>query len=408
MTTSESRTRTRRKDIILTTEGKVVTTRTNEIIENLHERLSIKNLDAAICLGDDNFRYLTGTTLPFPKDYPEKQFAIFISPSNQEIIVPPELKQAVQDQNWTGQIHTYDVNKGKNEFLKTMSEIIREHKLENSRIGFDAVNTPFRVYENLEHNIPDLKLVPMDDDLDELKIIKKEFEVKLIENACEHIDRGIIHALNHLEGTLDNVGYTIPEYAERVRVHFYESGGSGVGDLSVTYGKDTQYLYTTHKGNFKESELFRTDISAHYLGYWSNLGRMGFIDEPTKPYKNAYKENKALKKNAIDLFSPGVNCNSIYSKISEDAKRKGIKLHSNMIGHGVGVSHVEKPYLNPYDSTELQAGMVIALDITTKGPKNEIIHDKDVYEITEKGSRKLSWYRDWDKIYAVTGFRSVH
>ena len=43
-----------------------------------------------------------------------------------------------------------------------------------------------------------------------------------------------------------------------------------------------------------------------------------------------------------------------------------------------------------------------------KGPENEIIHDKDVYVITEKGSRKLSWYRDWDKIYAITGFRSVH
>jgi len=379
-----------------------------EIIENLHEILSRKNLDAVFCLGADNFRYLTGITLPFPKYYPEKQFAVFISSGYKGVIVPPEWEQAVQDQDWGDPILTYDVNKGNNEFLKILGEIIKKHKLEDSRIGFDAINTSYNVYQILKSQISTVKLVSIDEDLDESKIIKKGFEIKLIEKACEHIDRGIIHALNHLEGTLDNVGYTIPEYAERVRVHFYESGGSGVGDLSVTYGKDTEYLYTTHKGNFKESELFRTDITAHYLGYWSNLGRMGFIDEPTKPYENAYNENKLLKKTAIDLLSPGIKCKTIYKKISEDANKSGIKLNSSLIGHGVGVSHVEKPYLNPYDATELQTGMVIALDITTTGPKNEIIHDKDVYEITEKGSRKLSWYRDWDKIYAVTGFRSVH
>ena len=385
-----------------------MTSQINQIHEKLHEILSGNNLDVVICQGDSNFRYLTGATLPFPKDFPEKQNAVIISPRYKGIIVPPDLEQAVQDQGWSDPILTYDVNKGKNEFLKLIGETLREHKLESSRVGFDAAHTSYNVYKKLGQKNPELKLVPIDDELDESKIIKNEFEVKLIEKACEHIDRGIIHALNHLEGTLDNVGYTIPEYAERIRVHFYESGGSGIGDLSVTYGKDTQYLYTTHKGNFKESELFRMDATGHYLGYWSNIGRMGFIEEPTEPYEKAYRENKSLKKNAIDLLAPGVNCNTIYGKISEDAKKKGIKLHSNLVGHGVGVSHVEKPYLNPYDSTELQAGMVIALDVSTKGPENEIIHDKDVYVITENGSRKLSWYRDWDKIYAITGFRSVH
>jgi hypothetical protein len=28
--------------------------------------------------------------------------------------------------------------------------------------------------------------------------------------------------------------------------------------------------------------------------------------------------------------------------------------------------------------------------------------------ITEEGNRKLSWYRSWDELYAVTGFRATH
>jgi hypothetical protein len=52
--------------------------------------------------------------------------------------------------------------------------------------------------------------------------------------------------------------------------------------------------------------------------------------------------------------------------------------------------------------------MVIALDIYTYGPRQELIHNKDLYLITEEGHRKLSWYRAWDKLYHVFGFRTTH
>jgi hypothetical protein len=52
--------------------------------------------------------------------------------------------------------------------------------------------------------------------------------------------------------------------------------------------------------------------------------------------------------------------------------------------------------------------MVLALDIYTKGPGNELIHSKDIYEVEEEGARLLSWYRIWDRLYEVTGFRAAH
>jgi hypothetical protein len=52
--------------------------------------------------------------------------------------------------------------------------------------------------------------------------------------------------------------------------------------------------------------------------------------------------------------------------------------------------------------------MVIALDIYTYGPRQELVHSKDVYAITEEGNRKLSWYKTWDKLYNVYGIRATH
>jgi len=52
--------------------------------------------------------------------------------------------------------------------------------------------------------------------------------------------------------------------------------------------------------------------------------------------------------------------------------------------------------------------MVVAVDVLTTGPGKELIHSKDVYVVEEEGSRLLSWYRNWDRFYEVTGFRAAH
>jgi hypothetical protein len=52
--------------------------------------------------------------------------------------------------------------------------------------------------------------------------------------------------------------------------------------------------------------------------------------------------------------------------------------------------------------------MVMALDIYTYGPRQELVHSKDIYAVTEEGNRKLSWYMPWDELYSVTGFRATH
>ena len=73
-----------------------------------------------------------------------------------------------------------------------------------------------------------------------------------------------------------------------------------------------------------------------------------------------------------------------------------------------GCNHFEAPYLMAGNPLELRTGNVLALGVETLGPRREIIVDRDVFEITHEGARKLSWYRCWDRIYEVTGFRAVH
>ena len=52
--------------------------------------------------------------------------------------------------------------------------------------------------------------------------------------------------------------------------------------------------------------------------------------------------------------------------------------------------------------------MVIALDVATLGPEGELLRSIDIYAVEKDGPRLLSWHRNWDMPYMITGFRSAH
>ena len=52
--------------------------------------------------------------------------------------------------------------------------------------------------------------------------------------------------------------------------------------------------------------------------------------------------------------------------------------------------------------------MVIALDVTILGPEAELSRSIYIYAVAKDGPRLLSWHRNWDMPYMITGFRSAH
>jgi Xaa-Pro aminopeptidase len=383
-----------------------------DIREKIYSALQESDVNSFLVVGWDNFNYLTRTVLPFAQYYPDKWAASLLSGDEKEVIICPlDWSQAIYDQGWKGELLTYDENDGLpwNGLVIKLAQLFEENQLTDAAIGIDMNRAPRGFIEGIGEKLSGVKWKPIDSLIWELRKVKTPGEITLIETACHQADRGILHALNHLEGTLDVLGYTIAEFSERIRVHINEGGGSGVGLISTTLGPDAQLYYTQQKGLFRQGEIFRMDVTSHYMGYWTNLGRMGVTGEPTNEQETAYGENQRLKKSAEEMLKPGLACNEVFAHVSRIADKDRIAFWKDVgIGHGVGVNQIEPPYLNLSSSTQLQPGMVVALDIYTYGPRKELIHDKDIYAITEDGSKKLSWYKNWDRIYPVTGRRATH
>jgi Xaa-Pro dipeptidase len=384
----------------------------DQLNEKIKTAVGEAEYDAVLAMGVDNFNYLTRTVLPFAENYPSRKAAALLPKEGPPVVVlPQDWSQAIIDQGWQGEVLVYDENQGyeTGAFVKALEELIVSMGLDKNKIGLDTSRVSKGLMDSLSGKLPNIEWEPADPMMRDLRIIKTKGEIDFIERACKQADRGIIYALMHLEGVVDNPGYTIAEITERIRVHVNENGASGVGILNSAFGSDGQIYYTPQRGWVKNGELFRMDVSANYMGYWTNIGRMGVTGKPTPDQENAYKENLMLKQTALEMLKPGVACNEVYAHVARVAEKQAVGFWKEPgIGHGVGASHHEAPYLNLSCSTELKMGMVIALDIYTYGPRQELIHSKDIYAITEAGNRKLSWYMPWNKLYHVYGIRATH
>jgi len=383
-----------------------------ERLEKIQAALSESEYDAILAVGADNFAYLTGAVLPFAEHYPTRWAGVLLSKGGERVVMlPQDWSQAVKDQGWRGETLVYDENRGVEDegFSQMVQEVVIGLGLESKRIGLDTYRASKQLVGHLAKGLPKAEWASADPMLRDLRIRKTQEEVAYIEKACKQVDRGIVYALMHLEGAVANPGYTVAEFTERVRVHIFENGASGVGLLNSAFGNEGQFYYTPQRGWVEEGVLFRVDASAHYKGYWANIGRMGVTGDPTPEQEEAYQDNLRLKEEALTILKPGVSCNEVFAHVTRVAEKKAIQMWREPgIGHGVGASHHEAPYLTLNCSIELKEGMVVALDIYTFGPHRELVHSKDVYVITEEGSRRLSWYRSWDKLYHVYGWRATH
>lgn len=385
---------------------------TDELKTKIHDAIESHGYEVVVAVGVDNFTYISGVVLPFAANYPDRK-AVIVKTKNEQscVICPFDWSGAINDQGWKGNIVTYDENEDMppRAIIKCLTNVLSDLGLEEGRVGLDVSRASRLFVEALGQSMSHIDWVPCDNMFRDLRIVKTKAEVELLEMAAKQAERGIIGALNHLEGTIDVPGYTLSEFSERVRVHIAEFGGSGTGHLATMQGVDIQLYYAPQCGKFSRGNLVRINVTNHYRGYWSNAGRMAIIGEPTDEQAESYNDNLVLKATAAEMLKPGVRCSEVFEEVEKRAAKEGIKFWREVgIGHGVGVSHREAPYLSGHDGTLLQPGMVLVLDLYTYGPHRELIHSKDTYEIVEDGCRLMSWYRSWDRLYAVTGFRASH
>ena len=371
--------------------------------------------DAFITKSPADIAYLIGITFPYPS---QSVFsAALVASRNNDVytlILPVEWECVLRCFTWKGQKKVYSINEGSPDqaFRKALKSVIDEMGIAEKKVAIDYSSWTIGEIRFLGENFPGMCIANLDPTLRSIREIKSPEEIANIQMAAHIADRGMIGALNHVEGTVGTVNYTLAEFLERVRVHAIEFGANAIGHLNIAQGRSGQSWITPLYDDLrfvKQDEVIRVDYTVAYEGCWTCCSRMFYTGKPDQKTKEAYADNMLLKDFAVSILKPGIRVTEFCEAVRLKAEDEDVELlFDEGLGHGVGMSEFEMPVLTADNDEVLRKGMVIALDIKTIGSKGEIIHSVDIYELTDNGNRKLSDFRDWNTMYLIDGIRSTH
>ncbi|HID95156.1 MAG TPA: aminopeptidase P family protein [Candidatus Latescibacteria bacterium] len=342
-------------------------------IKRLRDRFQDFEIDSLLVFSQVNIRYLSGFT--------GSSGILLISPQRCFLVTDFRYKQQ-------GSLQALDC-----EIIIAQDGLIRAlGKLPidsfGKRMGFESEYTSFKQYTELKESLPSVSLIPVQNLVEDLSVIKEDGEIRCIKRAAEISDRVFEEAVAFIKP-----GVTERDVAAEIDYAIRRAGGEKASfDTIVASGPRSSMPHaTTSDRVIQEGDLVVLDFGARYEGYASDLSRTLVVGTPTERQGQLYKIVQKAQETAIQEAREGITCSQldgVARRIIEDAGHGADFGHP--LGHGVGLNVHDPPRVSWRDGVVLKAGMVITIEPGIYIPDWGGIRIEDVIVIREDGCENLT------------------
>ena len=220
------------------------------------------------------------------------------------------------------------------------------------RVGLDQGVLGAAVLQRLDAAFTDVT-----PDLLRLRRRKDPDEVELIQTAARCVDAAYARAAQVIEPGLDELAL----YNELSAAVVEEAG-----ELPLRFGQDFQCGTPggpPRRRPARAGELWILDLGVNYRGYYADASRVFAVTAPTDGQVRAHRQAVETLAEMKRLARPGAACIDLYDLARERMDRivPGGMFHH--LGHGIGLSPHEPPYLNPaWPDGVLEEGNTITVE----------------------------------------------
>lgn len=342
-------------------------------LENLAYKL---NADAILLSDEANMRYFTG--------FCGEGMIVFVK-NRFFIVTDPRYTQSTLEEAKGRNCEVITVLPGEDMYVQ-INGIIEKNNVKS--LAFEAEYLSYVQVEQLKEKVKAETWIPIVEDLDRLRMIKKQEELQLIRQA-EHIgDLAFLHILSVIKE-----GMTELEVAAQIELALKSNGAERLSfDTIVASGVngDKPHAVPTDK-KIKKGELITMDFGCKYKGYCSDMTRtigLGQLNDKQREVYHTVQKAQIAGWNAIKKNVTGVEVDRAARKVIEDAGYGPYFGHG--LGHSLGLKIHENPRFSPFCKTEIVPNMVLTVEPGIYIPGEMGIRIEDLLLITEEGYELLS------------------
>lgn len=232
-----------------------------------------------------------------------------------------------------------------------MLKLVAKHLSNKKRIGFEQNDLLFGEYLQLKKSTKG-KLLPFENLIENLRIIKTADEIKKIEKAQIISQKAFDALLKTLK-----VGQSEAEIAHNLASIIRSLGGEGLAFESIIASgpNSGRPHHKTSNRRLSTSDILLMDFGAKFQNYHADLSRTIFVGKASDEHKNIYQLVLSAQQKAIKKINYGTIASDAYHASNNHFKKHKLdKYFLHDLGHGVGLAIHEEPYLRNLPTTNYQ------------------------------------------------------
>jgi Xaa-Pro dipeptidase len=358
-----------------------------QILSKMRDAMAERGLDALVPMSPENVAYAAGAAPPSQKTVRSRLAACIVpAEGSTEAVVIALEAPLMRSQSRLDSVTAYQ--EFEHDPIEVMAQSLRTKGLADARVGIEETYLSVVAYRTLKKALPDAHLEAADDLLSELRTIKAPAEIDMIRDIG-----GAAQRIAEECAGLVRAGSTERELANLISERYAAAGGDGLTMLVVGSGPRSAHPNAPATDRvLEQGDIVRLDIIGTKSNYYSDVARTAVVGEPTSEQRQVYDLLFSVHQRSLEALKPGVPSSDVYRIYRGAMEEAGLPPY-HFVGHGLGVTLHEDPFVNDRKSVPLEENMVLCIEPLTmlEGRfglqiEDEVIITADGYEpITRAG-----------------------
>lgn len=371
-------------------------------LRRAREQMEVYDLGALLCMDQDNVRYITSTHLAewtrgkyfrwclLPREGDPYLFEVGTAAVVKRELCPwlkPENIRVSTPWNRGANVKPVNVSLAR-EAVAEIKAILQEHGVADMPIGIDE--TDMYLLEALKD--AGFKVVNAYDPMFDARLVKSPDELKIIELSASLVDGVYANIVDFIRpGVREN------EVVGKIAGWLIEHGVDRISGINCVSGpRSNPHPHDYSDRMIRPGDLVFIDIMSHYLGYATCYYRTFAVTQATQRQRDVYQRSLDWLQDSIEVVKPGITTADIAAQWPS-AKELGYEDEKSAfalaVGHGIGLSHHEKPWISRMYSLDhpvpVQTGMHFALE-TFYGEGGDGARIESQIIVTEDGHKVIT------------------
>ena len=239
--------------------------------------------------------------------------------------------------------------------LDAIKIVLEKEKIK--KLGFDKLvrYIDYELYSNLG-----CELIPMDNVIEKLRVIKSEDEIKLMKKACQITDQALEYVVKNIK-----VGMVERDIEVMLKNKMIELGADSTWERFIVASGVRGAMPHGMASNkvIQSGELVTFDIGCFYQGYSSDMTRTIAMGEVSQELKNIYQIVFEAQKRGVEAAKAGMTGKALDSVCRDYITKAGFgEYFKHGTGHGLGLDVHEMPRVSQANLSPLEKGACVTIE----------------------------------------------